>query len=132
MAVAAKSPRAVLMLYLERRRALAGKVGELEEALPVVAEVVALAKQKKKVEKDTAQLKKRVEELDAEYLKLQQQSDELARKQEQIAKTLMELAQLVSTGGAASGREGEGEAAPSSAPAGGLRGSKGTQQPLPT
>jgi len=121
MAVAVKNPRAVLMLYLERRKALAEKIAELEDALPVVAEVGALSKQKKASQKEVEQLKKQLEQLEAEREKLHQQSDELQRKRELIEKALTDLEKLADTGAAT----GEGTAAPSNASAVGGEGAKG-------
>jgi len=131
MAVAAKSPRAVLMLYLERRKALAGKVGELEEALPVVADVVALMKEKKAVVKELEGLKKRRDELrvkreglELERRKYDEKSSAVERKIAEYEKAARELAK--------SGEGGKEELPQRPVETGGAESVKGTPQPLMT
>jgi len=134
MAVAVKSPlRERLIQLIEQRRALAKRVVDLEDALPVVEEVVVLMKEKKAVGKELEGLKRRKKELEAKRAELLLKQQEALREQKRVERELA-LIEEVLKGARARERveakgseEGGKEAEPQKAAGPGS--AKGTPQP---
>jgi chromosome segregation ATPase len=91
MALAAKSPAEKLRLLLELRRRVAERARELEEALPVVEEVVALSKERRRLKGVLEGLKREREEREKRLDELESVIPVLKRRREQLAQRLYEI-----------------------------------------
>jgi predicted RNase H-like nuclease (RuvC/YqgF family) len=112
VALAAKSPAERLKLILELRRRILEKAGELEEALPHVAGVVSLSKEKRKMEEEARRLLEEARALARRAEEAKRRAEELARRQEELARQILETeggtgAPPSAEGGG--GGEGEGD-----------------------
>ena len=107
MALAAKTPAERLKLILELRRRILEKAAELEEALPHVAGVVSLSKEKKRVIEEVEKLLKEAREHSKRAEEAKRKAEELAKKQEELARQILET----EGGAAAEGGGSQGSSA---------------------
>jgi chromosome segregation ATPase len=95
MALAAKTPAERLRLLLELRRRIlekaAEKARELEGALPVVEEVVALSKERRRLRGALEGLKREREEHERRLAELESMMRVLKRRREALARRLYEI-----------------------------------------
>jgi chromosome segregation ATPase len=91
MALAAKSPAERLKLILELRRRILEKARELEEALPVVEEVVALSKERRRLKGVLEGLKREKEEHEKRLAALESMIQVLKRRREELAQRLYKI-----------------------------------------
>jgi chromosome segregation ATPase len=91
MALAAKSPAERLKLILELRKRILERAAELEEALPHVADVVALSKEKRRLKGALEGLKREREGLEKRLTELERRREELEQLEEQLNRKLDEI-----------------------------------------
>jgi len=77
-------------MILELRKRILEKAGELEEALPYVAGVVALSKERRKAEEEVRKLLEEARQLSKRAEEAKRRAEELARKQEELARRILE------------------------------------------
>jgi len=118
MALAAKSPAERLRLILELRRRILEKARELEEALPVVEEVVALSKERRRLKGVLEGLKREREEHEKRLAELERKRRLLELEWELVDRKLDEIEARArgSTSGALEARADTAQASTGSLP----------------
>jgi chromosome segregation ATPase len=119
MALAAKSPAERLKLILELRRRILEKARELEEALPVVEEVVALSKERRRLKGVLEGLKREKEEHEKRLAELERKRRLLELEWELVDRKLDEIearARGLTTSGALEARADTAQASTEALP----------------